>query len=129
MFCYQDSIAVGVYLARTIATNADPEGLEHELQAHSRAWIGTDGKLVRSAAGKNRLCVLFSHHTVDTMDNPIVSDDDPRQRVLGDAVLALLLRYPNVVLWVNGHTHVNSGVSHVTSYTRPACGLSTRSRR
>jgi metallophosphoesterase (TIGR03767 family) len=82
--------------------------LEYELQAHSRAWIGTDGKLVRSAVGKNRLCVLFSHHTVDTMDNPIVSDDDPRQRVLGDAVLALLLRYPNVVLWVNGHTHVNS---------------------
>jgi hypothetical protein len=60
--------------------------------------------------------VLFSHHTIGTMDNPIVSQDDPRQRVLGDAVLALLLRYPNVVMWVNGHTHVNS----VTPHTRAA---------
>jgi hypothetical protein len=50
------------------------------------------------------------------MDNPIRADDDPRERVLGDAVLELLLRYPNVVLWVNGHTHVNS----VTSHARPA---------
>ena len=60
--------------------------------------------------------MLFSHHTIATMDNPIRADDDPRERVLGDAVLELLLRYPNVVLWVNGHTHVNS----VTAHARPA---------
>ena len=29
-------------------------------------------------------------------------------RVLGPAVLALLLRTPQVVLWVNGHTHENA---------------------
>jgi metallophosphoesterase (TIGR03767 family) len=85
--------------------------LEHELQTHSRSWIGSDGTIKHSRA-PNRLCVLFSHHTIDTMDNPIVSQDDPRQRVLGDAVLALLLRYPNVVMWVNGHTHVNSVMPH-----------------
>jgi metallophosphoesterase (TIGR03767 family) len=77
--------------------------LESELKAHSRP-------------GKNRLIVLFSHHTIDTMDNPIRATDDPRERVLGDAVLELLLRYPNVILWVNGHTHVNS----VTPHARPA---------
>jgi metallophosphoesterase (TIGR03767 family) len=76
--------------------------LEHELKAHS-------------GPSKNRLIVLFSHHTIDTMDNPIVSQDDPRERVLGDAVRELLLRYPNVILWVNGHTHVNS----VTPHARP----------
>jgi metallophosphoesterase (TIGR03767 family) len=76
--------------------------LEHELHTHS-------------GAGKNRLIVLFSHHTIGTMDNPIVSQDDPRQRVLGDAVRDLLLRYPNVILWVNGHTHVNS----VSAHARP----------
>ena len=38
------------------------------------------------------------------------------ERVLGDAVRDLLLRYPNVVLWVNGHTHVNA----VTPHARPA---------
>ncbi|MEA2405304.1 MAG: hypothetical protein QOE08_1951, partial [Thermoleophilaceae bacterium] len=38
--------------------------------------------------------------------------DDPRERILGTEVRALLLRYPNVVLWVNGHTHVNSVTAH-----------------
>jgi metallophosphoesterase (TIGR03767 family) len=85
--------------------------LDRELQAHSAAWIGTDGSIKHSSAA-DRLLVLFSHHTIATMDNPIRSDDDPRERVLGDGVLALLLRYPNVVLWVNGHTHVNSVTAH-----------------
>ncbi|MEA2442048.1 MAG: hypothetical protein QOH76_3472 [Thermoleophilaceae bacterium] len=92
----------------------DPEQfawLEQELRAHSGAWIGSDGKVQRSGA-RNRLCVLFSHHTIATMDNPIISQDDPRERILGDQVLELLLRYPNVVLWVNGHTHVNSVAAH-----------------
>jgi len=35
-------------------------------------------------------------------------------RVLGPALLDLLLRFPNVVLWVNGHTHRNT----VTPYMR-----------
>jgi metallophosphoesterase (TIGR03767 family) len=89
--------------------------LENQLRAHSRRWIGTDGKVHHSRV-RDRLCVLFSHHTIDTMDNSIRADDDQRERILGDQVLALLLRYPNVVLWVNGHTHVNS----VTPHTRPA---------
>jgi metallophosphoesterase (TIGR03767 family) len=96
--------------------------LEHELQTHSRTWIGSDGTIKHSSAGKNRLCVLFSHHTIGTMDNPIVSQDDPRQRVLGDAVLALLLRYPNVVMWVNGHTHVNSVTPHARAAGAPVPG-------
>jgi metallophosphoesterase (TIGR03767 family) len=96
--------------------------LEHELQTHSRAWIGTDGTIQHSAGAKNRLCMLFSHHTIGTMDNPIVSQDDPRQRILGDAVLALVLRYPNVVLWVNGHTHVNSVTPHARASSAPVPG-------
>jgi hypothetical protein len=34
----------------------------------------------------------------------------------GDAVRDLLLRFPNVVAWVNGHTHRNA----VTPFARPA---------
>jgi metallophosphoesterase (TIGR03767 family) len=102
----------------------DPEQfawLERELQTHSRAWIGTDGS-IRHSRAPNRLCVLFSHHTIDTMDNPIVSQDDPRERILGDRVLELLLRYPNVVLWVNGHTHVNSVTAHRRAAGTPVPG-------
>jgi metallophosphoesterase (TIGR03767 family) len=95
--------------------------LEHELQTHSKTWIGTDGNVHHSRA-PNRLCVLFSHHTIATMDNPIVSQDDPRERILGDKVLELLLRYPNVVLWVNGHTHVNSVTAHRRASDAPVPG-------
>jgi hypothetical protein len=33
-------------------------------------------------------------------------------RIGGDQVAALLLRYPNAVLWVNGHTHRNQVIPH-----------------
>ena len=95
--------------------------LEHELRSHSRTRIGTDGKIHRSRV-RDRLCVLFSHHTIGTMDNPIRSQDDSRDRILGDQVLALLLRYPNVVLWVNGHTHVNSVTAHTRAPGAPVRG-------
>jgi hypothetical protein len=88
--------------------------LESELQANSRTWIRADGS-VRRGAGRDRLIVLFSHHTIATLTNPIVADDDTRPRVLGSELLALLLRYPNVVLWVNGHTHVNQVTPHARS--------------
>lgn len=96
--------------------------LENELQTHSKAWIEADGTTIRHSRAPNRLCVVFSHHTIATMDNPIRADDDPRERILGDAVLALLLRYPNAVLWVNGHTHVNSVTSHARAAGAPVAG-------
>ena len=58
---------------------------------------------------RDRLFVIYSHHTIGTMTN-----GDGPGRVLGPAVRDLLLRFPNVVLWVNGHTHRNT----VTPYMR-----------
>jgi metallophosphoesterase (TIGR03767 family) len=59
------------------------------------------------ARAKDKVVVVFSHHTLDTMANPIPVVDQPGQRVQGDAVLEVLLAAPNVVAWVNGHTHEN----------------------
>ena len=70
-----------------------------------------------TAAGQ-RLVVLFSHHTIGTLTNPTLAPGETGPRVLGDEVLALLLAHPQVVLWVNGHTHVNK----VTAHVRPAGG-------
>jgi hypothetical protein len=42
--------------------------------------------------------------------------------VLGHAVRDLLLRFPNVVLWVNGHTHVNGVVPHRRHPESPLLG-------
>ncbi|NDU75500.1 TIGR03767 family metallophosphoesterase [Actinomadura sp. DSM 109109] len=80
--------------------------LEAQLKAGSSRSFAPDGSVVRRAV-KDRLFVLFSHHPVGSLENPLGGD-----RVLGDEVEALLLRYPNVVLWVNGHTHRNQVIPH-----------------
>jgi metallophosphoesterase (TIGR03767 family) len=60
------------------------------------------------AASHDRLVMVFSHHTSDTMTNPFVATGgDPSPRVLGDAVLSELLAHQNVIAWINGHTHRN----------------------
>ena len=61
-----------------------------------------------SGTGKDRLVIVFSHHTIGSMDNQLVFADSPGRRVLGPAVRDLLLQFPNVVAWVNGHTHRNA---------------------
>ncbi|MEU5992893.1 TIGR03767 family metallophosphoesterase [Spirillospora sp. NPDC047418] len=80
--------------------------LEAQLKAGSRRYVAADGSVVEHAV-KDRLFVLFSHHPIASLENPLGGD-----RVLGDEVQALLLRYPNVILWVNGHTHRNQVIPH-----------------
>ncbi|WP_329585800.1 TIGR03767 family metallophosphoesterase [Kitasatospora sp. NBC_01250] len=86
--------------------------LEQQLQAHSDHWYNTDGSTVRGGHG-NDLVVVFSHHTSTTMGNLL---PDPRhlfeKRHNGDELVALLQRYPNVVAWVNGHSHENRITAH-----------------
>jgi metallophosphoesterase (TIGR03767 family) len=83
--------------------------LEGELLAAATRHLDEQGNAVRGA-GADRLVVIFSHHTVETMDNWL--SEPGGHRVLGRAVRDLLLRFPNVVLWVNGHTHINSVTPH-----------------
>lgn len=80
--------------------------LERELRAGSRRYRDARGELVTHDV-RDRLFVLFSHHPIASLGNPLGGD-----RVLGDEVRELLLRYPNVVLWVNGHTHRNEVIPH-----------------
>ncbi len=82
--------------------------LEKQLQAASSRWLDASGSWV-TGTGNDRYIVIFSHHTVASMDNPLGA---AAGRVLGPAVRDLLLRYPNVIAWVNGHTHVNQVVPH-----------------
>ncbi len=83
--------------------------LTNELKASSSRYLDAGGNWVAGGGG-DKLIVIFSHHTVATMTNTIGVD-----RVPGTTVANLLLQFPNVVLWVNGHTHRNT----VTPYARP----------
>jgi metallophosphoesterase (TIGR03767 family) len=61
----------------------------------------------------DKLVVVFSHHTSGTMSNPLVATGlDLNQRVLGSAVVSYLLTKPQVIAWVNGHTHRNEILAH-----------------
>lgn len=81
--------------------------LERELRKRSSTYHTAAGDTVRQAVD-DELFVLFSHHSSTTMGNLL---PDPRvpgeERVDGAALTALLHRFPNVLAWVNGHTHRN----------------------
>jgi metallophosphoesterase (TIGR03767 family) len=86
--------------------------LQRQLIAAHTRYLDSSGNVVRGGARQDRLVVLFSHHAIHTLTNPIPGPYDIGPRVQGPAVEALLLRFPNVVLWVNGHSHVNAIYAH-----------------
>ena len=78
------------------------------------AWLEN---VLSQSAGK--LVMVFSHHTSGTMSNTLVaSGGDLGLRVNGSRVLERLLSHPEVIAWINGHTHRNA----VTAHTRPGGG-------
>jgi metallophosphoesterase (TIGR03767 family) len=57
----------------------------------------------------HRPTMIVSHHTGGTMDNGLVgAGGEFAERVLADRVIALFHEHPQVILWVNGHTHANA---------------------
>ncbi len=83
--------------------------LESELIARHSSYFNTQNQLVFTE-NQDRLCVLFSHHDSTTMNNIFHSadavDPDP-QKVDGVDFIQFVQRFPNVILFVNGHTHRN----------------------
>jgi metallophosphoesterase (TIGR03767 family) len=81
-------------------------------EVHSR-YRAADGSLMATSA-EDKLVVVFSHHGTDTLTNlrgvhPEAAPDGANDAELvgGPELLDLLHRFPNVVLWLNGHTHTN----------------------
>lgn len=89
--------------------------LEERLQAAHSRYYDENGNLVRTG-NTDQLVILFSHHNSWTMNNlytdsSVAGADAPR--IDGDTLLQRILsRYPNVIAWVNGHTHANTVVPH-----------------
>lgn len=95
--------------------------LESELEAIHSKHTGPDGNVVR-AGNDDRLAVVFSHFGASTMTGSQDPTRPTERRVQGEELIATLLRYPNVVAWVNGHTHSNS-IRPVPDPSRPGGGL------
>jgi metallophosphoesterase (TIGR03767 family) len=96
---------------RSHAGGAIPESqfdwLQEVLTANSSRYFSQLGPLVTQPGVKDKLFVIFCHHTLSTMDNT-----DPDDGVDGAALKATLLRFPNVILMANGHTHANKIIPH-----------------
>src|SRR4051794_29293315 len=80
--------------------------LEQQLKRYSSRYLTTSGTVFTdtSPGAWDRLIVIHSHHTLDSMKRTFIMPDSSKT---GDDLKALLLRFPNVVLYVNGHNHKN----------------------
>lgn len=83
--------------------------LERRLaEVHSR-YRGAGGAEHRTS-NEDRPVVVFSHHGPATMAGsraPAPGGEEPDAPLGGRELVALLHRFPNVVLWLNGHRHIN----------------------
>lgn len=87
-----------------VLDTVNPNGYaDGSIDATQFAWLK---RVLADSA--DRLVMVFSHHTSDTMGNPLIATGGQLgQRVLGPAVLTELLAHDCVIAWVNGHTHTN----------------------
>lgn len=93
-------------------SQAQWDWLEAELRASSSRYLDESGATIAHDA-TDRVVIVASHHTSWTMDNTSQPAFGPHQSLhTGDELVALFLRFPNVVAWVNGHTHYNRIVAH-----------------
>jgi metallophosphoesterase (TIGR03767 family) len=95
---------------------------ERLVEVHS-TYTGADGVVVRTGHD-DRLVILFSHHGLDSLTNRtgVRPGIDGSDVVGAPELLRLLHRFPNVVLWLNGHTHTN-GVRPRPHPLRPGAGF------
>ncbi len=81
--------------------------IEKTLRDGSSRYYDTDGSPV-AGQGSDTWFILFSHHTSWSMDDLEPDPTHPSERrIPGAELVDLLHRFPNVLAWVNGHTHRN----------------------
>lgn len=90
--------------------------LEQQLIRSSSRYLDASGQVVEQSVD-DQLLVILSHHTSWTMDNVEAAPGDTTKLHTGAELVALLLRFPNVVAWCNGHTHANTVVPHPQTST------------
>ena len=83
--------------------------LEKELRKRHSSYLNELDQIVKTN-NKDKLVIVFSHHTSDTLNNiytsPTTFDNDPI-RSNAEKFIPLLHRFPNVICWVNSHLHLN----------------------
>jgi metallophosphoesterase (TIGR03767 family) len=90
---------------------------EEELRKRHSNYFNSQGELI-CTDNKDELIIVFGHHSIETLNNnfnsPDTFDNDP-QRIMGPDFVKILHQYPNIILLVVGHEHLN----RVTPYKDP----------
>lgn len=86
--------------------------LETQLQAAHTSYYDVDGELRETGNSEDRLVVIFSHHDSTTLDNTFPVPGLLSDRAKAEELEGLLHRYPNAILWLNGHTHYPRVFAH-----------------
>jgi metallophosphoesterase (TIGR03767 family) len=87
---------------------AGPDGAVPEVQFR---WLESE---LRAAQAQNKLVLIFSHHNSLTLENRAQRPGDTSKLYGADEFIDLLLRYPVVIGWLNGHTHLNQILAHTS---------------
>ena len=62
---------------------------------------------------EDKLALILSHHNSYTLENaaePVMGES--QDLVHAEEFVDMLLKYPNMIAWVNGHTHINTITAH-----------------
>ena len=80
---------------------------EQRIQEVSSRYFDSAGTEVTSDVA-DQLVILFSHHGPRDLTSPVPNPMRPTEaRLLQPEILEILHRYPNVIAWMNGHSHRN----------------------
>ncbi len=86
---------------------AGPDGAVPQEQF---AWLEAG---LQQAQADGKLALVFSHHNSTTLENGAELATGPSQRLIhAEEFAGMLLRYPAMIAWVNGHTHINTILAH-----------------
>lgn len=91
--------------------------LEEELKAVSSRYRdpSNPGFFVEQPGVKDRLIVVYAHHMIEDISkgsSESVSGSGDQENMVGSRLEQLLLRFPNVIMYVNGHSHANATKPH-----------------
>jgi metallophosphoesterase (TIGR03767 family) len=89
------------------------EWLEQQMIGASSVYVNRKGKRVTNDGVKDRYIVVLSHHTTRGMTND-GTHGEPFDEHDGEDVKHLLLRFPNVLVHANGHSHSNRLWAHAS---------------
>ncbi len=72
-------------------------------------WLRTE---LATAQADNKLVLIFSHHNSLTLENRAGRPGESQILHGAEEFVDLLLGFPSVVGWLNGHTHLNQILAH-----------------